>query len=249
LILCVNCGNEMEDDATECPVCGTQVRDIESEDEKQAVTQDNDEEALAENEAEETLEGEEAAGEEPEEPEEEQEEEEIEEAPAEDEAGETLEGGEAAAEDPEKAEEEREEQEPENAPSDVEAEGEEEATGTKEAAKEMTVEAGGFDVPKTADASSAHAEGQKGKVLGALICGLLGIVFFWVPVAGLVLSVVAIFLGSKVRAKQSAWKRGLAITGFVLGVIGLVIGIGALIWWIVVLTSGAKVFWLLGSLA
>lgn len=86
------------------------------------------------------------------------------------------------------------------------------------------------------------------RAVSALVCGIAGVALSLVPIAGLVLSIIAMALGAKARSDTANQRRGMAVAGFILGVVGLVVGIGALIWWIVILTSGAKVFWLLGSL-
>jgi hypothetical protein len=116
-----------------------------------------------------------------------------------------------------------------------------------EAAADMAIDLGEPVLPKEESAEGAGM--SKGRSIGALTCGILGLALCWVPVAGLILSIFAMALGAKARNKEFTGKRGMAVAGFIMGVIGLVVSIGAMIWWIVVLTSGAKVFWLLGSLA
>ncbi len=74
----------------------------------------------------------------------------------------------------------------------------------------------------------------KGMSVAALVCGILGIVFCWVPVAGwvvLVLSILGIVFGANgmKKAKAAGQSQGLAIAGMVCGIVGAVFSlIGAI---------------------
>lgn len=74
--------------------------------------------------------------------------------------------------------------------------------------------------------------GQNGPAIAALVCGVLGLVFFLVPVLGLLLAVVALVLGivglRRTRDPATAG-RGLAIAGIVTGALGTLIGL----WWLI----------------
>lgn len=117
-----------------------------------------------------------------------------------------------------------------------------------EAAADMVIDLGEDMLPEEEESSEGAVTMSKGRSISAFVCGILGLALCWVPIAGLVLSIFAMVLGAKARSKEFTGKRGMAVAGFIMGVVGLVISIGAMIWWIVVLTSGAKVFWLLGSI-
>jgi hypothetical protein len=71
---------------------------------------------------------------------------------------------------------------------------------------------------------AAEEPQSSGTGVGAMVCGIIGIILCWVPIVGLVLGIVATVLGSK-RNSLPADKRGMATAGFVLGIITLVIGI------------------------
>lgn len=66
----------------------------------------------------------------------------------------------------------------------------------------------------------------KNTSIGALVCGILGLVGGWIPVVQyftLVLSIVAIVLGSKAQkaAKAAGEPTGMATAGLVMGIIGV----------------------------
>ena len=77
------------------------------------------------------------------------------------------------------------------------------------------------------------AQANSGKALGALICGILAIVFSVLPIVGVVLGIVAIVLASK--AVKEAGKNGKTTAGKVCGVIGIVL---AVIWFVVGMVAG-----------
>ena len=66
------------------------------------------------------------------------------------------------------------------------------------------------------------AQPRNGKGVGALVCGLLGLVPF--PITGFWLSLVAIIIGwqgYKRAERGEATNSGVALTGFILGIVGL----------------------------
>lgn len=64
---------------------------------------------------------------------------------------------------------------------------------------------------------------SSGKATGALICGILAIVFSFIPIVGIILGIVAIVLASK--AVKFAGKSGKTTGGKVCGIIGIVFSI------------------------
>jgi uncharacterized membrane protein YeaQ/YmgE (transglycosylase-associated protein family) len=68
--------------------------------------------------------------------------------------------------------------------------------------------------------------------IGALVCGIVGIVLGWFPginYVALVLAILGIVLGAIARKNSPAEKKGLATAGLVLGIIGTVCaGIGVI---------------------
>ena len=66
--------------------------------------------------------------------------------------------------------------------------------------------------------------------VASLILGILSIILSWIPVAGwiicLIMGALAVVLGILARKKQPE-KKGMAITGMILGIIGIVF---SLIW-------------------
>lgn len=62
--------------------------------------------------------------------------------------------------------------------------------------------------------------GDSGRAIGALVTGILSLFACGCPFGGLVLGIVAIALGISVRPGPS---RGLAVTGMVLGVMGVLL--------------------------
>lgn len=76
---------------------------------------------------------------------------------------------------------------------------------------------------------------RRGLGIAALITGIVGVVFAWIPVLGIVLTVLAIVFGA-VALKSSA--RGQAIAGLVLGVVGTAIAIISFIAIVIVSYNG-----------
>lgn len=64
---------------------------------------------------------------------------------------------------------------------------------------------------------------SSGKATGALICGILAIVFSFIPIVGIILGIVAIVLASK--AVKFAGKSGKTTGGKVCGIIGIVFSV------------------------
>lgn len=88
----------------------------------------------------------------------------------------------------------------------------------------------GWDAP--AGGGAARPSGQNGPAIGALVCGILGLVLFLVPILGLLLAVVGLVLGivGVRRARDPAVPgRGLSIAGIVTGALGTLIGLWYLV--------------------
>lgn len=67
-----------------------------------------------------------------------------------------------------------------------------------------------------------------GGAVGALVCGIISLVLSNIPFAcfgGIVLGIIAIIKGAKARKYGPQNKKGMATTGYVLGIIGLIISI------------------------
>lgn len=78
--------------------------------------------------------------------------------------------------------------------------------------------------------------------IGALVCGIIGVVFCWFgwfSFAALVLSIVGIILGAKGMqvAKTTNSGKGLAIAGLVCGIVGTALSLIAVICYICVLSA------------
>lgn len=84
-----------------------------------------------------------------------------------------------------------------------------------------------YQAPSYGAASSSESDQSQssGSGVGAMVCGIIGLVLCWVPIIGLILSIVALALGAKGRKTLPLDKRGMATAGFVMGIIGMVIGI------------------------
>lgn len=71
----------------------------------------------------------------------------------------------------------------------------------------------------------------KGTATGSLVCGIIAIAIgVFVPLAGLILGIIALTLGNKAKCMLPADQRGMATAGFICGIIGIVI---AVIFWII----------------
>ena len=71
-----------------------------------------------------------------------------------------------------------------------------------------------------------------GKGTGAGVCGILSIIFCWVPFAGIVLGILGIVL---CNLQRKIMPTGMATAGLVTGIIGLVFNVGYTIFWLCVL--------------
>ena len=62
-----------------------------------------------------------------------------------------------------------------------------------------------------------------GMAVAGLVCGIIGLVFFWFPILGMVLAVLGIIFGGVgiSRANSGAPNKGLAIAGLVCGVVAI----------------------------
>ncbi|HJF66078.1 MAG TPA: DUF4190 domain-containing protein [Slackia equolifaciens] len=75
----------------------------------------------------------------------------------------------------------------------------------------------------------AYAQKSSGKAIGALVCGILAILFSWLPLLGIILGIVAIVLASK--AVKQFGRDGKATGGKICGIVGLVFSILGFIFW------------------
>jgi len=75
--------------------------------------------------------------------------------------------------------------------------------------------------------AAAGPQQGNGAATASLVLGILGAVFAWLPVIGLVLGILAVILGYMAiqRANAGASGKGLAIAGLVLGIVGTVFGL------------------------
>jgi len=69
------------------------------------------------------------------------------------------------------------------------------------------------------------AEGSSGSDVAALVCGILGLVFCWTVIPGIVLGIIALILGMGILKKNPGPDNGKAIAGIVLGLTGLVLSV------------------------
>lgn len=75
-----------------------------------------------------------------------------------------------------------------------------------------------------------------GKSVTALVCGILNILLFWIPIVGFVLAVIAVIFGAMAVKDKEIDGRGMGIAGFVLGIIGLVFNIPLIILFVIALS-------------
>jgi len=80
--------------------------------------------------------------------------------------------------------------------------------------------------PRLREAPKAPMEApMSGLAVAALILGIIGVVFFWVPIFGVICSLLAIiFGGAGLYQTQRGDRRGgsAAVAGLVLGIIGVI---------------------------
>ena len=65
---------------------------------------------------------------------------------------------------------------------------------------------------------------SKGMAIASMVLGILGLVFWCVPILNLILAVLALIFGIVVMHEKSAGK-GMGIAGFVCGILGTLWGI------------------------
>ena len=65
---------------------------------------------------------------------------------------------------------------------------------------------------------------SKGMAIASMVLGILGLVFWCVPILNLILAVLALIFGIVIKKKKSAGK-GMGIAGFVCGILGTLWGI------------------------
>lgn len=70
------------------------------------------------------------------------------------------------------------------------------------------------------------AGGSKALAITALILGICGLVFCWIPVFGLLIAIAGLIVG--IFALKNPNGKGMGITGFVLSIVGIVIGLSYL---------------------
>lgn len=63
---------------------------------------------------------------------------------------------------------------------------------------------------------------NKGKGTASMVCGILGLIFCWVPFLGLILTIVAVSLYASSRKDGPS---GMATAGLVCGIIGMIVAI------------------------
>jgi len=65
-----------------------------------------------------------------------------------------------------------------------------------------------------------------GLAIASMVCGILSLVFFWVPLFGFLLGIIAIIFGAvairQIGREPNLGGRGMAIAGLVCGIVGVV---------------------------
>ena len=93
-------------------------------------------------------------------------------------------------------------------------------------------------------ASNVATELPKGMAIAGMVCGIVGLLFSWVPILGLGLALTGVILGAKgmsAASKGEAGGKGMAIAGLVCGIIALIWSVLTLIFWITVASAAASV--------
>ncbi len=78
--------------------------------------------------------------------------------------------------------------------------------------------------------------------VASLVCGIISIVFCWVPIAGLVLGIIAIVSANKAKATAAQSPEryeagGVRVGGFICGIIGTVFSGVYHIFWLFITTA------------
>ncbi|MCK5654285.1 MAG: DUF4190 domain-containing protein [Dehalococcoidia bacterium] len=64
-----------------------------------------------------------------------------------------------------------------------------------------------------------------GLAIASMVCGILSLVFFWVPLFGFLLGIIAIIFGAvairQIGREPNLGGRGMAIAGLVCGIVGV----------------------------
>ncbi len=70
-----------------------------------------------------------------------------------------------------------------------------------------------------------QAQQRNGAATAGMVCGILGLLLFWLPILGWLLAILGIVFGGVgiARARRGAPNEGLGMTGVVCGVLSLVI--------------------------
>jgi hypothetical protein len=79
-----------------------------------------------------------------------------------------------------------------------------------------------------------------GMAVAALVCGICGLLFGWIPGIGFLLQILGIIFGGvgigQTGRDPNVGGRGMAITGLVLGILGIIL-------WIIVFVTVGFMFW------
>jgi hypothetical protein len=81
-----------------------------------------------------------------------------------------------------------------------------------------------YPAPPHAYGYPPPSSGANGLGVAGFVCGLLGLVFCWIPFVGAILAVLGIVLGGAgmAQARRTNNSSGLGIAGLVLGIIALI---------------------------
>lgn len=82
----------------------------------------------------------------------------------------------------------------------------------------------GYPPPQYAYGYPQPSSGANGLGVAGFVCGLVGLVFCWIPFVGVILALLGIVLGGSgmAQARRTNNSSGLAIAGLVLGIIALI---------------------------
>lgn len=85
---------------------------------------------------------------------------------------------------------------------------------------------------------AATPTGLKGVSLAAMIVGILAVVFSWIPFWGSVTGLAALALGI-IGLVKHAPSRGMALAGTILGAVGFLLSLIAIVAWLLLFAAGA----------